>query len=105
MVYILEFDKPLGNPNNPRGQARYYVGSCEDHRYRERMEEHESGRGAAITRAAAAQGIGWKTAFILPGCREVEKAIKRRKNTPRFVASLRRRHGSNVDVREAQQCP
>lgn len=91
MIYILEFSEPLGNPNNPRGQARYYVGYCEDGRFDERLQEHRHGAGAAITRAAVRRGIQLSVVAKMDGDRKEERRIKRWKNTRRYVNSLRRK--------------
>jgi predicted GIY-YIG superfamily endonuclease len=85
MVYILQFTEKLGNPENPRGTAQFYVGYCDDNRPNQRLAEHRAGRGAAITRAATERGIGFDVVLTLPGDRATERAIKNRKNTRKFV--------------------
>lgn len=90
MIYILEFEKKLGNPANKRGQAKYYVGFCEDGRLKERLAEHEKGFGAAITAAAVRRGIAFSVVATLPGDRDRERQIKRWKNTPKLVERIRR---------------
>lgn len=93
MIYVLQFTEALGNRENPRGQARYYVGYCDDDRFHERMQEHQKGRGAAITRAAVQRGISFHPVLTLPGDRSEERRIKRMKNTPRFVQRHLRKQG------------
>jgi predicted GIY-YIG superfamily endonuclease len=88
MIYILRFERTLGNLNSPYGQAHYYVGYCEDDRLPERLAEHRCGAGAAITRAAARQGISFDLVATMPGDRARERQIKRQKSTPRLVARL-----------------
>jgi len=92
MIYILEFERPLGNPDNPRGQARYYLGYCGDSQrsLEKRLREHRAGEGSALTRAAVQRGIAFTVALTLPGDRTVERQLKNRKNTPRLVRQLRR---------------
>lgn len=86
MVYVLRFQSPLGNPHNRRGQARYYVGWCKDGTLHRRLAQHRAGTGAAITRAAIAQGIDFDVVLTIPNAsRDDERRIKRQKNTPRFV--------------------
>lgn len=86
-VYILELDKPLGNA---RHQARYYVGYTRN--LEGRLYYHEMGRGAAFTRAAVEQGIGFKVALFIPGAgRDIERAIKNSKNTKRWMTAYQRR--------------
>ncbi|MCZ7543369.1 MAG: hypothetical protein M5R40_07420 [Anaerolineae bacterium] len=67
-VYVLEFEKPLGDPENPRGQARYYTGYCNGD-VETRLAEHRHGCGAAITRAANARGIAYRIVAVLPAAR------------------------------------
>jgi putative endonuclease len=91
MLYILQFNRPLGNLSNPRGQAHYYLGSCEDGRLEERIEEHRAGRGAAITRAAVERGIRLELVVILPGGRDDEKRLKTKyKNTRKLLERMGR---------------
>ena len=47
VCYLLHFDEPIGNPDNPRGQAQHYLGYA--NYLPRRAEEHLTGRGAAIT--------------------------------------------------------
>lgn len=88
MVYILEFETPLGNE---RHQARYYVGYCHDGTLSRRLKQHRAGTGAAMTRAAVERGIGFEVIVTTPGDRTRERQIKRQKNTPRLIARLRKR--------------
>lgn len=90
MIYVLEFERPLGNPDNPRAQARYYLGWCEDDRLEERFSEHLRGWGAAITRAAVNRRIAFEVVLKLPGDRTEERRLKNYKNTPKLVERYRR---------------
>jgi predicted GIY-YIG superfamily endonuclease len=85
VIYVLRFSKPLGNPNNRRGSAQYYVGYCEDGGLDRRLAEHWAGQGAKITAAAVARGLSLEVVLTLPGDRRTERAIKNQKNTARFV--------------------
>lgn len=87
MVYILQFDAPLGTA---RHYANYYIGYCEDDRLLDRLAEHRAGRAAAITRAAIQRGIDFQVVATLPGDRSVERALKRRKNARLVVDRLQR---------------
>ncbi len=90
MIYILEFSAPLGDVNNPRGQARYYIGFCSDDRdLADRLAEHRAGWGAAMCRAANQRGITYQVVATLPGDRAEERRLKRQKNTPRIVRRLK----------------
>lgn len=89
MIYILKFDRPLGDLSNPRGQAQYYLGYCEDGRLADRLAEHRAGSGAAITRACVKRGIPFDVLLTLPGDRAFERRLKTKyKNTPRLVRRL-----------------
>lgn len=78
--YLLHFSRPLGNPNNPRGQARHYLGST-DRPVPERIKEHRSGRGAKITAAAVQQGIDFECVRVwTEGNRELEIWLKEAHN-------------------------
>lgn len=90
MIYILQFNQPLGNPANPKGMARFYVGWCEKRRFDERMQEHLTGNGAKITQWAVSQGIGWTVVLTMPGDRGVERWIKDYGNTPLLIERYRR---------------
>jgi putative endonuclease len=87
MIYILEFEKPLGNAKH---QARYYIGYCADGRLHERLKEHLAGTAAAITRACVERNIGFMVVATMPGNRSVERRLKREKNTRRIVERIQR---------------
>jgi hypothetical protein len=74
LVYEIHFDEPIGDPENPKGQAQHYIGHTED-LYR-RLREHRGGQTAAIMRAVNEAGIGWHVARTWPGTRDTERAIK-----------------------------
>lgn len=80
MIYILHFDRKFSK----RHTTQHYVGYCKDGRLSERIKEHRSGKGAAITRAARKKGIGFSVAATMPGDRAEERRIKSNKNTPRM---------------------
>lgn len=87
VCYLLHFDAPLGNLDNPRGQARHYLGHAD--RLDRRALQHLTGRGAAITRAAVARGIGFQIARVWPGSRSFERHLKNRKNAPKLCPLCR----------------
>jgi len=82
-VYIIRFSRPFHH-------ARYYVGYCADWRVNERLQEHQTGRGARICAAAVQAQISLSIVAVLPGYREEELRIKARHNTPKFVEQLKR---------------
>jgi hypothetical protein len=74
MVYELHFDRPIGDPENPRGWAQHYIGHTED--LDRRVAEHRGGHTAAIMRAVRQAGIGWHVVRTWPGTRDTERQIK-----------------------------
>lgn len=91
MIYVLKFEQPLGNPQNARAMAQFYVGYCDDHRLEERLAEHRAGQGAAITRACNVRGIAFDVVLTLSGGRTVEHYLKHTyKNTPKLLARYER---------------
>ncbi len=83
-VYILKFDRPLGNPANKHGQAQFYVGYAKN--VEGRLHYHLAGRGACITRAAVQQGIGFEVVLVIKeGDRALERKIKAQKNTYKWL--------------------
>lgn len=82
MVYLLHFERKIGNPDNPRAQAQHYVGYAGDGLHR-RLAEHKSGNGSKIMAFCHQQGIGFCLARTWPdGTRKLEKQIKRWKDIP-----------------------
>jgi hypothetical protein len=79
VCYLLHFDAPLGNPQNRRGQAQHYLGHAD--RLDCRALQHLTGRGAKITQALVARGIGFQIARTWPGSRSFERKLKNRKNS------------------------
>lgn len=81
-VYLLHFERPIGNPGSPRGQAQHYIGWAED--LEARLAEHASGQGARITAYLAAAGIEWQCVRTWEGDWHLEKQLKHRKEAPRL---------------------
>lgn len=72
-VYLLCWNyEPLGDLNNPRGQAGHYIGWSPDRCLQQRIEDHRRGHGAKITAAAAGQD------------RAFERRLKSRKHAIRL---------------------
>jgi len=88
--YLFHFHQPLGNLANPRAQASHYVGFCED--LEARIAKQLSGKGAKLVAAALARGITFDL-YHWPACLEVEKLIKRRKETAVFCPTCARLKG------------
>lgn len=73
MVYLLHFDQPYKH-------ARHYLGSADD--LDARLARHASGNGARLIEVISQAGITWRLARTWPGGRDLERQLKRRKNTP-----------------------
>lgn len=85
MVYLLHFERGIGDAGKRHGQAQHYVGYCADGTLRERLAVHRAGRGAAITAYLVGVGIGFEVARVwAPGDKKLERRIKDRKEGPRL---------------------
>ncbi|MFA4972985.1 MAG: GIY-YIG nuclease family protein [bacterium] len=82
-VYMIHFDRPVGDVSNPHGSAQHYIGYTTD--LEARMKEHRAGNGSKLMAAVSAQGIAWRVVVVWPGAgRDWERQLKRRKDTPRW---------------------
>ena len=81
-VYLLHFSQPIGNLKNPKGTAQHYLGYT-SRSLKKRLEEHQKGVGAKITRAVV-QDYKYKLQLVRhwSKCnRELEKQLKQRHNS------------------------
>ena len=79
-LYILCFDRPIGNAENSRALAGHYLGFALD--VPARIALHAAGHGSALTQAVVKAGIGWQV-FYRPGTPGLERWLKAHyKNTP-----------------------
>ena len=93
-LYILCFDRPIGNAENSRAQAGHYLGWTLD--VPARVATHAAGRGAAITAAAVQQGIAWHV-YYRPGTPALERYFKTHyKQTPRCCPRCAERRGRRL---------
>ncbi len=74
-VYLLHLDRPYHH-------ARHYLGYASD--LPARLKRHEAGNGARLLQVVKAAGTSWTLARTWPGGRDVERKLKRQKNSPRF---------------------
>jgi len=81
-VYLVHLDRPIGDRDNPRGQAQHYFGSTED--LEERMGRHRAGRGSPLLRAAAEADDDFHIVRTWPGGRTLERTFHDAQNSPRF---------------------
>ena len=81
-VYLLHFERKIGNPDKSHGMAQHYIGYASNGLHR-RLAEHLNGNGSKIMTFCHAQGIGFCLARTWPdGTRALEKQIKRWKDAP-----------------------
>ena len=86
-VYLIHFDRPIGDLDNPRGQARHYLGWTTN--LEARLHEHKTGNGSAIMAAVALAGVGWELARTWDGDRKLERRLKNRHNSPKLCPICR----------------
>jgi hypothetical protein len=75
VVYLLHFDRPIGDVGNPRGYASHYTGWTLD--LPTRLVDHAQGRGARLMQVVGELGIGWQLVRIWTGTRGRERSLKR----------------------------
>jgi predicted GIY-YIG superfamily endonuclease len=85
VVYLLHFDRPIGDLANPRGYAGHYTGWTENLPARlalhtegrgARLVDHAAGRGARLMEVVGEKGIGWQLARVWTGTRTRERSLK-----------------------------
>jgi predicted GIY-YIG superfamily endonuclease len=82
IVYLIHFEQPVGDPKNPRGQARHYLGWALD--LDVRLAAHASGNGSRLMQVVGELGIRWRVVRTWEGSRELERQLKRQHNSPRL---------------------
>lgn len=92
-VYLLHFHAPLGNLDNPRAQARHYIGFAED--FDARLAKQLAGKGAKLVAAAIARGLTYDL-YHWPAPLAVEKLIKARKRTSDYCPTCAAAAGKPV---------
>jgi hypothetical protein len=75
VIYLVHFDRPIGDLTNPRGFASHYTGWTLD--LPARLVDHAQGRGARLMQVVGEHGIGWQLARIWTGTRTRERSLKR----------------------------
>lgn len=96
-VYLIHFDRPIGNPSNPRGQAQHYIGWSEN--LPNRLQDHLKGHGAAIMAFLSESKIGWQVVRTWVGSRRLERKLKNRKQARHFcpVCQGDKNEGHRID--------
>jgi predicted GIY-YIG superfamily endonuclease len=86
-VYLIHFDRPIGDLDNPHGQARHYLGYTDD--LETRLEAHRQGNGARLMEVITERGIGWAVTRTWCGDRGLERRLKNRHNSPKLCPICR----------------
>jgi predicted GIY-YIG superfamily endonuclease len=81
MLYLLKFEPAFQH-------AQYYLGYCKDGTFSRRLNQHLSGRGAKIVRAAIEAGHNISVAFTCPGDAKREARLKKWNNNGRVLKHL-----------------
>jgi hypothetical protein len=76
LIYLLHFDRPIGDLRNPRGFASHYTGWTLD--LPARLVDHAHGRGARLMQVVGEAGIGWQLSRVWTGTRVRERSLKQR---------------------------
>jgi hypothetical protein len=76
VIYLLHFDRPIGDLDNPRGFASHYTGWTLD--LPARLVLHAAGGGARLLQVVGELGIGWQLARVWTGTRARERSLKQR---------------------------
>jgi hypothetical protein len=74
IIYLVHFDRPVGDVSNPRGFASHYTGWTLD--LAGRLVDHAEGRGARLMEVVCEAGIGWQLARLWVGTRARERSLK-----------------------------
>jgi hypothetical protein len=96
-IYLLHFDSPIAAGHT----AQHYLGWTKY--LPARALAHLRGRGAKITQAAHARGIGFSIVRTWPGDRAFERRLKNRKEGPRLCPICRKAHDARQLVMELQE--
>jgi predicted GIY-YIG superfamily endonuclease len=81
VCYLIHLDQRLGS-SHPNGSAGHYLGPTMD--LDRRLATHREGKGARILAAANERGIAYDVVRTWPGGRDVERRLKRLRNSPRL---------------------
>lgn len=78
-VYLLHFQRPISENHT----TQHYLGSTVAG-LAARMQQHRNGNGVRLLEVARERGISFTVARVWIGGRELEKRLKRRKESPRL---------------------
>lgn len=77
-VYLIHFDKPISENHT----CQHYIGWTNN--LARRIAEHRAGFGCRLTQVAIERDIYFQVVRTWAGFRSLEKALKRRHNSPRL---------------------
>lgn len=80
IIYLIHFDVPYHH-------ARHYLGIAVD--LEARLAQHRSGNGARLMQVVSRAGISWRLVRTWEGGRELERRLKRQKNSSRLCPVCR----------------
>lgn len=72
-IYLIHLSRPYKH-------ARHYLGYT--NYLRERINHHKNGTGARLLQVVNAAGIGWRVVRTWKGSRDLERKLKKRKESP-----------------------
>lgn len=91
IIYLVHLNRPLGNLDNPRGQARHYLGSTDN--LKGRMYYHRHGCGSKLLAAAVKAGIKFRVVRTWEADdRELEFKLKALHNHAALCPICSRKH-------------
>jgi hypothetical protein len=82
-VYLIHFDRPIGNSDNPRGQASHYLGYASKS-LKDRIAKHRAGNGSRLLQVVNQLGIDWRVVRTWSGNRTLERKLKNQHNAPKL---------------------
>lgn len=93
-VYLVHFERAIGDTSNPHGSAQHYLGCAED--VEARLKEHRAGNGAKILAHVARMGIAFWVVRTWEGGHELEKRLKAWHASPYLcpICTEERRNGN-----------
>lgn len=78
MIYLLHFDRPISDSHT----TQHYLGYSEE--WENRVNQHRDGDGSRLCQVARNRGINFTVARLWIGDRDLERQLKKRKNSKRL---------------------
>ena len=85
--YLIHFEQPIGNPNEPKGMAGHYLGVTSNLSARLLLHKHKN--GSRLMEVVSERSVSWEVAGLWRAdtweeSRDLEHALKRRHNSPQL---------------------